>query len=469
MKGIPAWRLNRSRLGDGAKYSFREASSLPEMEQKMAYQNLGLVLPADFDQTLASGGTPTLSGYIFWVDRMKVAELEAKYSQAFSEILGQPVQVVIGQNIIIPQADADGMQTTVTYLMVYFVFSTALLLIPHLMLEEKQTKTLDALLTSPASPGQVVLGKALAGFFYILVIGGLGNGPVLSVYRKLGPGTGSLPGICPAGHRVGAGGRQFYQIHETIGALDGGADPLPGDPAALLHGTKPESRHPDGPDLVPIFGAGQPLPLLVLHGCYSGAVPAEPCDCCSEYRGWSLAWSSGKYAGLTVRCGLTAFASGENLRCQIKHRHTIGDNLNIIWTIASKDIVDALKNRVVVSMIIMLSIMLLVPKMLPLIFEQPQTVLPVYDMGDSPLVAELKNNPDISVQKLRSEQELHTALCGAVYPADRPAYPGGFRPGCGGWRSRLNSRVMYAGANAIRFRNCSRNSKKCSRSRWAGR
>ncbi len=65
------------------------------------------------------------------------------------------------------------MQTNVSYLMIYFVFSTALLVIPHLMLEERQTKTMDALLTSPASPGQVVLGKALAGFFYILIIGGL--------------------------------------------------------------------------------------------------------------------------------------------------------------------------------------------------------------------------------------------------------------------------------------------------------
>jgi ABC-type Na+ efflux pump permease subunit len=32
---------------------------------------------------------------------------------------------------------------------------------------------LDALMTSPASPGQIVGGKALAGFFYILLIGGL--------------------------------------------------------------------------------------------------------------------------------------------------------------------------------------------------------------------------------------------------------------------------------------------------------
>jgi ABC-2 type transport system permease protein len=99
-----------------------------------------------------------------------------------------------------------------------------------------------------------------------------------------------------------------------------------------------------------------------------------------------------------------------------KTKHTIGDYLNIIWTIASKDIVDALKNRVVASMIIMLSIILLVPKMLPYIFEQPQTALPIYDMGDSRLVADLKNTSGILVQKIRSDQELRTALCSAVYP-----------------------------------------------------
>ena len=163
-EGNTSLALESVTLGDGAEYSFREASSLSEMERMMANQNLGLVLPADFDQTLASGGTPTLSGYIFWADRVKVADLEAKYSQAFTEVLGQPVQVVIGQSIIIPQADVDGMQTTAAYLLIYFVFSTALLLIPHLMLEERQTKTMDALLTSPASPGQVVLGKALQDF-----------------------------------------------------------------------------------------------------------------------------------------------------------------------------------------------------------------------------------------------------------------------------------------------------------------
>lgn len=165
--------LNTAKLADGATYEFRKASSLQEMQTKMAHQTLGLVLPADLDETLASGGTPILTGYIFWADRMRVAQLEAKYTQAFTEILGQPVRVAIGRNIVIPQADAGGMQATVAQQFIYFVFSVALLVIPHLMVEERRTKTLDALLTSPASPGQVVLGKALAGLFYVLAVGGL--------------------------------------------------------------------------------------------------------------------------------------------------------------------------------------------------------------------------------------------------------------------------------------------------------
>jgi ABC-2 type transport system permease protein len=94
----------------------------------------------------------------------------------------------------------------------------------------------------------------------------------------------------------------------------------------------------------------------------------------------------------------------------------IGDSLSIIWTIAAKDIVDALKNKVVVSMIIMLSIVLLVPKMLSLIFEQGQTVLPVYELGDSSLVAALENAPALAVQRVRSEAELQVVLCSAIYP-----------------------------------------------------
>jgi ABC-2 type transport system permease protein len=44
------------------------------------------------------------------------------------------------------------------------------LTVPHLMFEEKQSRTIDALLVSPVSIGQMVTGKALAGTFYCLTV-----------------------------------------------------------------------------------------------------------------------------------------------------------------------------------------------------------------------------------------------------------------------------------------------------------
>lgn len=62
-------------------------------------------------------------------------------------------------------------------------------------------------------------------------------------------------------------------------------------------------------------------------------------------------------------------------------RGTIRDNLSIIWAITSKDIVDAVKNRVVISVVMLSSVMLLLPKMLPLILEGPVTTAPASTGG----------------------------------------------------------------------------------------
>jgi len=93
-----------------------------------------------------------------------------------------------------------------------------------------------------------------------------------------------------------------------------------------------------------------------------------------------------------------------------------GEALNIIWMITVKDIIDALKNRVVISMVIFLSIILLVPKLLPYVFNQTKAVIPIYGADGSQLAVKLKAAPGISLQFVSSEQELALALCGAVYP-----------------------------------------------------
>jgi len=158
-------------LADGYTFRFYKAASVHEMERMMGYKQLGVVIPADFDQTLASGGEATLSGYVLWVHRARAAELEVKYSSKFTELLGQPVRVEIGDNIVIPAPDVE--TSGVHFHILFATFFVVISLVPGLMLEEKRTKTLDALLVSPAGDGQVVMGKAMAGSFYALLGGGL--------------------------------------------------------------------------------------------------------------------------------------------------------------------------------------------------------------------------------------------------------------------------------------------------------
>jgi ABC-2 type transport system permease protein len=57
--------------------------------------------------------------------------------------------------------------------MAYALVVVGLMVAPNLMIEEKELKTMDALLISPASAGQIVIAKALTGLLYCLAAGGL--------------------------------------------------------------------------------------------------------------------------------------------------------------------------------------------------------------------------------------------------------------------------------------------------------
>ena len=172
-QGESNFTFARTVLQDESELNFREASSFEEMEKKMAYQDLGMVIPANIDQVVDAGEELNLTGYIHWGRRGQAAELEVKYSVMFTELLGVPVQVEIGDNILIPPSDALGMASTTSFHVFFAVFWMALTVVPFLIIEERKTKTMDALLVSPASPGQVVFGKALAGLIFIIAIAGL--------------------------------------------------------------------------------------------------------------------------------------------------------------------------------------------------------------------------------------------------------------------------------------------------------
>jgi ABC-2 type transport system permease protein len=142
---------------------------------------VGVVLPPDTDAVLRQGGHPAIAVYFHG----------AKYSdfsqQLFVASLINRGQVVAGQQPLLQvtpvvlratpeeQAGDRGMsRLAATFGMVTLLvglLSTGLLLVPHLLVEEKEKKTLRLILSAPASYADVVIGKLLVGLIYTLLLG----------------------------------------------------------------------------------------------------------------------------------------------------------------------------------------------------------------------------------------------------------------------------------------------------------
>jgi ABC-type Na+ efflux pump permease subunit len=158
-------------LDDSPRFNPLRTASMQALEGYMDdldVRNLGLVIPADYNQTVDSGRQPVLDGYVLWSSRSGADELRLDYEQQLTELIGQPIGINI-KAAFYPPPDSMGSihMTSVTFVITILFMGT--LVVPHLMFEEKRTKTLDALLVSPASVGQAVVGKALAGLFYTLM------------------------------------------------------------------------------------------------------------------------------------------------------------------------------------------------------------------------------------------------------------------------------------------------------------
>jgi ABC-2 type transport system permease protein len=162
-------------LQQSDQFQVRQVDSQTEMEALLIDLNataLGVVVPADFDAELSSGQVPRVDGYVTWAKRTKARELKADFEQQAGELLGQPVRVDIGGHVVYPTPNSPGVLGMFAGTLVMMIFIVGGFVVPHLIIEEKRTKTLDALLISPVGIGQIVVGKALAGLFYCLVAGG---------------------------------------------------------------------------------------------------------------------------------------------------------------------------------------------------------------------------------------------------------------------------------------------------------
>jgi ABC-type multidrug transport system permease subunit len=129
---------------------------------------LGLVLPADFDQEVRRAHQVNLQGYLLnWVSQKQASHLITQAEAQIADIVDTPIIISVERVFMLPESTGTGLNRAVGSIVM--VVMSGLMLVPNLILEEKRTHTLDALLVSPASAGQIAAGKALTGVFYCLV------------------------------------------------------------------------------------------------------------------------------------------------------------------------------------------------------------------------------------------------------------------------------------------------------------
>lgn len=150
---------------------------LAEVEKREA--NGGLAVPANFDADIAAGKQPEL---IVYVNQTKKRIQEAAFRQLMERqvtaLVKHPAPVRAVWVDVGDETDREGfgvnLDRMLLPLLLLLVFSMAgALVVPLLLVEEKEKHTLDFLITSPATLSEIILGKALTGVVYSSLIAGV--------------------------------------------------------------------------------------------------------------------------------------------------------------------------------------------------------------------------------------------------------------------------------------------------------
>jgi ABC-2 type transport system permease protein len=159
--------------------------SLEELEETLEIEKavIGVVLPVGFDQALQDGAMPQVE-LIYPEGPGEAAGVERMILQLIEGISGRPPVVeVVGRPLRPAGADPDdgdqsllnvfsGLELQSFFIILWVMMGIAMngsFLVPTLLVEEKDKKTLDAVLVTPAGYADVALGKVLVGILYSLL------------------------------------------------------------------------------------------------------------------------------------------------------------------------------------------------------------------------------------------------------------------------------------------------------------
>lgn len=156
---------------EAAGYRVRPAETAEELELIVVstpVQQLGLSMPSTMDESSPVDHPLVLQAFSAWQYRSSAQANAQALEGALTAILGRPVTIEVGQRYVYPSPDEPGSHGMVAVVWSIILLSVGAFVVPHVFFEEKQAHTLDAILSSPASPVHILAGKALVGLAYCI-------------------------------------------------------------------------------------------------------------------------------------------------------------------------------------------------------------------------------------------------------------------------------------------------------------
>lgn len=164
-------------LTDTKQFSMFFVDSAEEVRRMVEKDKLGgLVIQPGFDADVTAGKMPELNVY-FNTSRggLRQAAFLNLVESGLSHVAQQPAPARMNVTEIGEAGAGSGSSLDLSsyYLNLFLVMSVTMVgvfVVPYILVEEKEKNTLKALLVSPASYADVVIGKALVGIFYTLLV-----------------------------------------------------------------------------------------------------------------------------------------------------------------------------------------------------------------------------------------------------------------------------------------------------------
>ncbi|MFN2303736.1 MAG: ABC transporter permease [Anaerolineales bacterium] len=150
--------------------SARQVNSLDKVEDEIVSGRsliIGLVLPEGWTENPEDDSAVIINAYLpHWTSAVDASRLVNHFEDKISSIMDREVRIMVVDDQVHPDENTRGFEVMFILQIINATMTITLVLGPQLIMVEKETHTLDALMVSPANYSDIIIGKGLAASFY---------------------------------------------------------------------------------------------------------------------------------------------------------------------------------------------------------------------------------------------------------------------------------------------------------------